>query len=198
MSATFSVAPCSFRDARDLVVRYHYSQGSSVTCVESHGLFCGDELVGAAIWMPPLPGPAKYLAQKLGVSRTHVLCLSRFVLVPDLPTNTASFLLGRSMRRYRGTRWRALLTYADSRLGHTGVIYKATNWTYDGCTAKRRMWLDPRGKQVSPKATRNISAQELRERGCTQTEPFVKHRFYYEVPTSPRGGSPFPQGGLPH
>jgi hypothetical protein len=59
--------------------------------------------------------------------------LARLYLVDELPKNAESRVLGivtREMRRRHHVR--ALLSYADPAVGHSGTIYKAAGWTYLG------------------------------------------------------------------
>jgi hypothetical protein len=65
----------------------------------------------------------------------RVLSLSRLALAPTEPQNAESILIGWSVRRIRREgKWVALVTFADESQGHTGTIYRATNWTYVGRT----------------------------------------------------------------
>jgi hypothetical protein len=57
------------------------------------------------------------------------------------------------MRRRRADRrvWPCLVTYADEWRGHTGAIYKATNWEYVGLTKPERVYTIG-GRMVARKA----------------------------------------------
>ncbi len=72
------------------------------------------------------------------------------------------------------------MTYADSSQGHTGAIYRASNWEYRGSTVKTDQWLDGDGNFVSRKAgKKNYSRQEMIDRGYTLKGMFSKERFRY-------------------
>lgn len=174
----YTVADLTQSQARNLVERYHYARGMSNTAVFRHGLFrVGEgEPLGCAVWLPPTKQAALSVA---GDDWRAVLSLSRLVVVPGMPTNAASFLMGRSMRIVRrDQRWRHVVTYADEGEGHTGAIYLATNWESQGVTSKTPRWRDPEtGKLVATLATKTRTAAEMRDLGYVREEPTAKRRF---------------------
>lgn len=166
------------KQARDFVCEHHYSKGCSNTRVYSHGLFRHDSdmLYGVAVWLPP----TKVAAQS--VNREHwtkVLSLTRLACHPDAPKNAASFLMAASIKMIKQDgRFVSLVTYADVRMGHTGAIYKATNWTYIGQMKGSPAWIDPNtGKQVSRKSTVSRTNQEMKDLGYECIGVFGKHKF---------------------
>ena len=177
------------RRAREFLEANHYAKGAGNTSVYAFGLRRSDssELLGAAVWLPPMRPAANFVSRELKIDSDKVLCLSRLAVHESVPTNGASFLMGRAIRQIKKTRrWDALITWADDRLGHTGAIYKATNWTAAGTTTPRRLWVDENGKLAStragrPHARRTLSAAECRERGWTQTEASCKNRFIMKL-----------------
>ncbi len=171
----YEVRTVPLADARALIIEHHYARGAANTAVFRHGLFhCDRGIVGAALWMPP----TKIAAQSVHSHWQGVLCLSRLVVVPDEPTNAASYLLGRSMRIVRQDgRWHDLVTYADERQGHTGVIYRATNWRYVGSRQGDPIYLDADGKQVARKATRSRTHAQMVALGYRSVGRSVKHKF---------------------
>jgi hypothetical protein len=60
--------------------------------------------------------------------------LRRFVLTDAMPKNTESFFLGNCLRwiEKNDREIVRVITYADPNQGHTGTIYKATNFMEDG------------------------------------------------------------------
>ena len=166
------------RDVRELVEKYHYSRGGSNTATYRHGLFRkgDDRLLGAAWWIPP----TKSAALSVSENWRGVLALTRLVIIPGMPTNSASFLLGRSMQIIQKEgRFQTLLTYADTGEGHRGGIYRATNWEYVGKTKGDPRYIDPlTGRHVARKAggvTRTRS--EMEDLGYLWTPPTPKHKF---------------------
>lgn len=81
----------------------------------------------------------------------------------------------------RDGRWSLLVTYADERQGHSGAIYKATNWIYHGKVGPYPVYQDLHGRVRSIKATSRIPVEELEERGLCQIDTSFKHRYIYAL-----------------
>lgn len=160
----------------------HYAKGAGNTSVFTFGLFersNPEVLRGASVWLPPLPGAAAFVGRQLDVPPDSVLMLTRLAVAPEVPTNGATFLLGRSIRGIRrDPRWCALVTYADHAQGHRGMIYHATNWTELGLTKPERLWVDDAGRQVARRCgPQSRTVAEMRELGYTQLPSSRKTRF---------------------
>jgi hypothetical protein len=58
-----------------------------------------------------------------------VIELRRLCCVDDTPKNTESFFIGGSLRQLRKD-WngKIVVSYADKEYGHSGIIYKASNF----------------------------------------------------------------------
>jgi hypothetical protein len=110
---------------------------------------------------------------------TKVVALSRLVVLPGLPTNAASFLIAGSVRLIRQEgKYRCLLTYADEYQGHTGAIYKATNWEYLGPRSGAPTWIDPAtGRMVAKLSTKTRTVGEMEALGYRRVGSFVKHKY---------------------
>ena len=175
----YVVLPTPLSTAQCLVSKLHYTRGGSNTAVRVDGLYHKDDLtkcLGVAWWLPP----TKVAAQSVHPEWTRVLSLTRLVLDPSVPTNGASFLLSKSIRNLKKEgKYKALVTYADESQGHTGNIYRACNWTYVGRTGPYPRWISSEGRQVSPKATKNRTKQEMLDLGHTLQGRFYKHKFVY-------------------
>ena len=174
--ADWEVRTVELRVAQDLVRRLHYSGGGSNTATYRHGLFRKghDECLGVAWWIPPTKTAAKatWPADWQGV-----LALTRLAIEPEVPKNGASFLLGKSMAAIDRKRWPCLVTYADEMQGHTGAIYRATNWEYCGMTAKEATFFKD-GRMVARKAgPKTRTRDEMLAMGCEMVGRFAKHKF---------------------
>lgn len=175
-ASDYIVGSIDQREAVAFIEAQHYAGGAPNTGVYRHGLFNGPDLQGVALWLPPTRRAAE------SVNRDNprgVLALSRLCVAPEVPTNGASFLLGRSMRLIDRAKWPTLLTYADTREGHTGAIYKATNWTCLGEVPGSDAWEhketgERRGRK---RGKRNLSTIEMRALGFRKlpTKPKIKY-----------------------
>ena len=167
--------PC--QQGRQFIIEYHYAKGCSRTAVYMHGLFRkdSDQLLGVAQWLPPTRVAAESVNRD---NWRRVLALSRLVIHPDVPTNGASFLMGRSMRIIKSNKkWMSLVTYADDFMGHTGQIYRATNWLYMGRMKGNPRWEDKNGRQVAKQSTVSRSNAEMVLLGYKKVGTFAKHKF---------------------
>lgn len=180
----WSVVPLDHGTAVRMVQCWHYSRSAPNTSVARHGLVpaSGDALTGdpfgVAMWMPPTK------AAGVAVARDHwkgVLTLSRLAVAPAMPANAASFLLAGSMRLLDRSRWPVLVTYADTAMGHTGAIYRATNWRCDGPVKAGDVWVGPNGERRGRKrGPRNLSVAEMRAAGFERAPALPKIRFVHD------------------
>lgn len=157
---------------------YHYARGCSKTGV-MYGALRAGFLVGVAQWLPP----TKVCAQAVHVQWKRVLSLTRLAVHPNEPQNVASMLIAASIRWLRASkRWVALVTFADESQGHTGAIYRATNWIDRGISGRYERWVDTGGRQVSTKAgpVSRTRAQML-FLGFVSQGKFAKRRFTMEL-----------------
>jgi hypothetical protein len=166
-----------------MVEKHHYSGGGSNTAVATHGLFprglafLEAECRGVAWWLPPTKPAAKSAYPE---NWRGVLSLSRLVIEPGMPKNSCSFLLSKSMKLLDRERWPALVTYADEGRGHTGAIYKASNWKASGRTAPKPVYT-LKGRALSCKAgTHNTrTKQQMLDLGCVLEGRFRKNKFVH-------------------
>jgi hypothetical protein len=159
--------------------QHHYARGCSNTG-RFFGAYRGETLVGVCQYLPP----TKIAAQSVSERWQQVLSLTRMAVLDSEPTNSTSMLLGASMRWVStlrlpdGSSWEWLVTYADEARGHTGAIYKATNWQYVGKTGPYPRWEDAEGRQVATKSgpkTRTVA--QMRALGYVNKGTFFKEKF---------------------
>lgn len=59
--------------------------------------------------------------------------LRRFVLINNTLRNAESFFIGYTIRHIKKyTQYKKIISYADPNIGHEGIIYKASNFNYQG------------------------------------------------------------------
>jgi len=117
---------------KDFIEKWHYS-GSINGCIADYcyALFkpCG-EMVGAMFF-----GRMAMANQwrRFSDNEKNVIELRRLCCVDDTPKNTESFFIGRSLRLLKKDWGKGIVvSYADKEYGHTGVIYKASNFEMIG------------------------------------------------------------------
>jgi len=123
---------------RKFLKRWHYSdyvniQAKHTFCLFREGNFGIPEMVGVCIYTRPA-GPSagqSYYPE----APDKVLELRRLCLIDATPKNAESFFVSRTIKWLKGnTDWEFVLSYADMEQGHTGVIYRASNFEYLGVT----------------------------------------------------------------
>lgn len=101
------------------------------------GLYDESSLIGVVTYGVPPSGNLKK-----GIAGDKyakiVLELNRLVLSESAPKNSASCLIGRSLKYLPNPS--IVVSYADTEHGHIGFVYQATNFIYTGLSAKRSNW----------------------------------------------------------
>lgn len=181
-ASDYEVRDIAHSRAKRFIERWHYSKGCSNTQVYGHALYLrnGIDLLGVAMWLPPTRVACESVSKD---DWKTVISLTRLAIHPLVPKNGASFLIGASIKKIIADgRFRHLVTYADESQGHTGAIYRATNWQYVGRTGPYPRWHDPDGKQVAQKATVNRRKAEMEALGYIKVGSFYKHKFVIHLP----------------
>jgi len=114
------------RTFREFVKTYHYSKACPPG-LYSFGAFHNSELVGVALYRKPsLP--------KTAVAYGVQLELARLVLLDKAGRNSESRFIGHCLGWLKKNKKNIspIISFADPRFGHEGIIYKASNWEYLG------------------------------------------------------------------
>lgn len=111
-------------ETKTFIQTWHYSK-SARSLQQTHVFKLVDKdnrLVGVAIYGHPM-------------SRHHkgILELRRLCLIDDTPRNSESFFIAKTLRWLeKNTDYTQVISFADPNKGHTGTIYKASNFKYTG------------------------------------------------------------------
>ena len=139
-----SIRPVTKNRAKRVVIKYHYSK-LWTKCSVAFGLFhqTGNEhaffdepeekMVGVIVYGDPI---GRLTGQSISdeIERTEVLELTRLFIHDGYGSNIESWFISQSfkwLRRFRPN-IKALISYASPVEGHSGTIYQATNWIYQG------------------------------------------------------------------
>lgn len=134
----FIVKPCVIKDIRDFVEQWHYSSSvNGLKLAQCFALYRGEELIGAMIY--GRLGMANAW-KKYASSKDDVVELRRLCCIDDTPKNTESYFIGSTIRWLKkNSDFKVIVSYADTHYGHAGTIYKASNFTHVGMTAKGKV-----------------------------------------------------------
>jgi len=190
--------------AASFIEKYHYTHKAS-SCryalglyyiEESHSFFEGanEKLIGVMTYGHPVSNRTV-----ASITKTHpleldeVLELTRLVCLDGYGKNLESHFIGASFKwlKENAPEVKVLVSYADPEQTHTGGIYRATNWLYQGCGVSKLMpdysirlfensdWIHSRtvGERYGNKNVENIASTI----GHTfwRKEETAKHRYIY-------------------
>lgn len=114
------------------VEKHHYSHNMNGVIGDfCFGLF-DNEMIGAMVFgRLAMRNQYKKYCQK----EEDIIELRRLVCIDETPKNTESYFIGAALRWLsKNTTIKWVLSYADTTYGHTGIIYKASNFTLLGQT----------------------------------------------------------------
>lgn len=160
----FIVKRVQRKDITEFIEKWHYS-GSINGCISDYcyGLFDSENLIGA-IFYGRMAMASQY--KRFSGTESNVIELRRLCCIDDTPKNTESYFIGRSLRLLRND-WKkgTVVSYADKEHGHSGIIYKASNFKE----------LEPiKGAKVIVYNGKNYHDKAIRTRYKGELKPFAK------------------------
>lgn len=139
-------------DIKDFIEKNHYSKSIN-GCISDYcfALFYKEEMIGAMFYgRMAMANQWRRFADK----DKDVIELRRLCCIDDTPKNTESFFIAKTIKWIKNnTDIKIIVSYADQEYGHTGVIYKASNFEYLGKRAGAKVIIF-NGKQYHDKAIR--------------------------------------------
>ena len=168
MSVTdFTVEEIPRKSVVKFIEKHHYSHNvNGVQSLYHYGLFTEGnfglpKMIGAMMYAhPSMPATA---AKYNPINPDKCLELRRLVCIDDTPKNTESYFIGKTLRWLKqNTDIEVIVSFADQHHGHTGVIYKATNFDYLGETAKGRILMVD-GKEMHSRSLNQLDRPYGRE-----------------------------------
>ena len=157
----FSVILCKRSHIADFVEKWHYSKNVNGLTVDYCFKLLDSEkrLIGAIIYGKiQMAGVWK----KYSKQENDLIELKRLCCIDKTPKNTESFFIAKTLRWLKkNTQIKTVISYADSEFGHSGIIYKASNFKYAGMTAKGKVILY-KNKRYHDKTIRTTYKGELK------------------------------------
>ena len=183
---------CQLKDVSNFVKKNHYSKTHHKVVVYAFSLTMDGTLAGACLF-GMAAGNLKCMTVLTGHDNPRdYLELQRLVLLDEVPKNSESRFIGWCLRWLKkNTETKAVISFADPAFGHSGTIYRASNWIYTGRQkpARDRIYLD--GKEMHPKQFYNIYGtssiskltEMLPDSKITTGFRETKHRYVYILKT---------------
>jgi hypothetical protein len=147
------------------------------------------------IYGQPSPAIQKFAFSERTVygKRFGILELNRLIVETPIK-NAASFLIGNSLKLL--PKPCAVVSYADTAMGHCGRVYQATNWLYTGSTISHdKLYALPehlakfKGEivhslTIQDRFNTNSPTKFAKENGIELITPQPKHRYFYFLGTA--------------
>jgi hypothetical protein len=173
-----TVIPLSKKMCEEWVKTKHYSHRASIFWA-GFGLEIDGMIEGVCVYGQPSPPIQKHAFADRDF---QLFELARLVVQTDRK-NAASFLVGNSLQMLSAPC--AVISYADSEQGHSGIIYQATNWIYTGATKSHDKMYLVDGVRTHPMTLRDRGITDptrwARENGVPMVHPMEKHRYFQFV-----------------
>lgn len=173
-------AACSLRPAKreevNQCVEQHYLGKWPGVCVLVLAVKHGDETIGVIIYaLPPRETSKRYGAETWE--------LARLWLKDAVPKNAETWVIAKSIKHIQKhfPSVGVLVSYADPSVGHSGTIYKASNWVSDGHTDGERK--TPRFDYADAVTGKKYSRRGHVPKGTAivRVPRVSKHRFIYRL-----------------
>lgn len=170
------------KTANAIISQKHYSKRLGIFW-EGFGLFDGETIIGACCFGQPSPAIQKHAFENRDFRFYE---LTRLV-VDEGVKNGASFLISQSLKML-SQKPCAIVSYADSMHGHSGIVYQATNWLYTGGTVSHDKLYKVDGKTYHPISLRDCFGatnpmQWVKENKQAMNieiiRPKMKHRYFF-------------------
>lgn len=172
---------------RDFIMEHHYT-GSCHGGPMTWGCFHENELVGVIAFATPISENVRKSIWNDEVAtemKNHTTELHRLVTLDKCPKNTESWFISRGLdglKEYK-SKYKAVISFADSTEGHKGTIYQAMSAIYYGTTGESVFYRDQNGNLRAPRQNGvNISKDEAVERGWDWEKRGQKHRYLFLLP----------------
>lgn len=182
----YTIKRVPFKTARDYIKTNHYSHGCHNGASPCYGLFDKEDLIGVMMFATPCSENVR--ASVFGEEyKGHVTELHRLHILDVTPKNTESWFISRCLKLLKKDKpqiW-AVISFSDTTVGHSGVIYKATNAYRVGKTGKATFYLDRDGRLRHPRQHGvNITKEMAKELGWKPTRRDAKNRYLWLLSSS--------------
>lgn len=179
----YTVSLCERSEIKSFIETYHYSHNiNGVMSSYCFKLLDKDVIIGAMIFGKlGMANAWKRYADK----EEDVLELRRLVLVDNTERNAESFFIGKALKYLKkNTYVKIIVSYADPNHGHTGIIYKASNFKLVGITSPGKV-INWEGKLYHDKAIRTQYKGVLKPFAVRLKEALALNQAYY-IKTLPK------------
>lgn len=144
MSSDLRLATCSYRMAKFACEQWHYSRSIPTPPLVIFGVWESDQFIGSVIFGR---GASNNLGKPYGLTQTECCELVRIALSKHLSPVTRIVSIALKLLKKTNPGIRLVVSFADPRQRHLGVIYQAGNWVYLGRTQRSHAYVDASGRE---------------------------------------------------
>lgn len=176
--------PC--KQAKEYIIKHHYSHGCHNAPSPCYGLFDKDTLIGVLMFATPCSENVR--SSIFGKDyKNSVTELHRLHILDVTPKNAESYFTARCLKQLKADKpqIKAVISFSDTTVGHEGTIYKATNAYRIGQTGSAIFYIDQNGRLRHPRQNGvNITKEMAQQRGWSITKRGSKNRYLYILAVS--------------
>lgn len=137
---------CSYKAAKFAVEHWHYSRCMPKSKNVYIGVWEDEKFIGAIIF--GMGGGDATSGKRFGIGQFFRIAeLERVALSTHKIAVTKIISIAIKMLKQQSPKLLMLISYADPRQKHFGIIYQAGNWIYYGRSAKTNIFIDEKGKE---------------------------------------------------
>jgi hypothetical protein len=179
------VVPATKDQCMPFILNKHYARRKCIFWA-GYALIEHGKIEGVAVFGQPSPPIQKHAFHDRDF---RLYELSRVVVQTKTP-NAASFLISHALKMLE-PRPCAVVSYADTEYGHSGIIYQATNWIYTGSTVSHDKAYIVDGERLHPTTIRDrygvtSPTKWAKENNIEMVKSSPKHRYFYLVGSKPQ------------
>lgn len=185
---------CSYEAAKYAVEHWHYSGTMPVGKLVKIGIWEDGDFIGSVIFGN---GANNHIGSPYELTQQEICELVRIAL--RVHKTPVSMIASKSVRMLAISNpgIRLLVSYADPKQKHVGIIYQAMNWIYTGTSQPQRETLG-NGGEIVHKRTQHSRYGTIK--GLPKSEILWKHKYLYPLDKAMRRqilplAQPYPKRG---
>jgi len=177
MKTEIEINQITINECKDFILKKHYAKRKP-RIQYVYGIFINNILEGIVTYgYPATPFVSRGICGK--EYEKEVLELNRLVVNENVPKNTTSYLVAKSLKLLP-EKYKIIISYADTDFGHIGYIYQATNWIYVGLTIDMKEWRKKDSNLHSQNVCKGTDLEKRKkDKNYVQIYRPKKHRYLY-------------------
>ena len=182
-----NISEIDFTIAKAYIEKYHYTHKMPQAVKVSYGCFYKDEISGVIVYSI-CSNRFAFTSCIENFDQRNGLELSRMWTEDKCPQNFESCCISKSISllKIKFPQIKAVISYADPHFGHSGIIYKASNWLCLGKTTPEKRYLTVDNKIITRRGLgrrmgeiEKTSRERLLREGAKEFLSEPKYKYLY-------------------